>query len=121
MRSPAAASLPPITIGVTAALDGLRRYAGTALLLASAFLVGICVVLPLGSLFGRPGDWLGFRLLVHPIPGGDLGLPWLMDVAGPSAAQQEAVTTLGTLLLVTLAGTVLVGIVTILALGAARA
>ncbi len=108
-------------IGLTTAIQGLRAYHGTALLLGLALLGAVCTIVPLANLFGRPDDWLGFRPTLYPIPGGDLGLPWMMPVAGPSAAQQEAVSTLGALLLYTMWGTLLVAIVTILTLGAARA
>lgn len=108
-------------IGLSSAIQGLRTYRTTALLLGLTLLGTLCAIIPLANLFGRRDDWLGFRQILHRIPGGDLGLPWLMGVASPSAAQQEAVATLGTLLLFTLWGTVLVAMVTILSLGAARA
>ncbi len=107
-------------IGLTAAMQGLRYYHTTALLLGFAMLGAIYTVLPLGSLFGRPNNWLGFRPILLPVGGGDLGLPWMMDVAGPSAAQHEAVSMLGTLLLLAVGGSILIAIVTILSLGAAR-
>ncbi|MGH7509941.1 MAG: FtsX-like permease family protein [Gemmatimonadales bacterium] len=108
-------------IGLTSAVQGLRMYHATALLLGLALLGATCSIVPLANAFGRPDDWLGFRQSLHPIPGGDLGLPWLRGVASPSAAQQEAVFTLGALLLYTMWGTVLVAMVTVLMLGAARA
>ncbi len=109
-----------VRIGLTTAIEGVRMYRATALLLGLALLGAVCTIVPLANLFGRHDDWSGFRPALHPIPGGDLGLPWLMGVAGPSAAQHEAVSTLGTFLLYTLWGTVLVAIVTILSLGVAR-
>jgi putative ABC transport system permease protein len=101
-------------------MQSLRYHRRTALLLGFALLGGVSSILPLAGLFGRPDGWLQFRPAIRPIPGGDLGLPWLMGVAGPSAAQQEAVSTLGTLLLYTLAGTILVAMVTVLSVAAAR-
>ncbi len=108
-------------IGLTSAIYGLRTYPTTALLLGLALLGAISTVVPLANVFGRPDDWLGLRQTLYPISGGDLGLPWLMGVATPSAAQQEAVSILGSLLLYTMWGAVLVGLVTILSVGAARA
>lgn len=108
-------------IGLTSAIQGLRTYRTTALLLGLALLGAICTIIPLANGFGRPDDWLGFRQILYPIPGGDLGLPWLMGVASPSAAQQEAVSTLGALLFYSMWGTLLVATVTILSLGTARA
>jgi len=110
-----------LRIAVISAIQGIRMYYTTAVLLGLALLGALCTTIPLANSFGRPDDWLWFRQTLHPIPGGDLGLPWLMGVASPSAAQQEAVSTLGTLLLYTLWATVLVAAVTILSVGVARA
>jgi putative ABC transport system permease protein len=107
-------------VGLTIGIQGLRRYRSVSLLLGSALLAGIATVLPLASLFGRHGDWFGFRPMVHFQRGDNLGLPWVMDVAGPSAAQQEAASSLGSLLLLALIGAVLVALVTILTLASAR-
>lgn len=112
---------PVFRIGLTSAIQGLRAYRSTALLLGFALLTAIGTTSPLANLFSRRDDWLGFRPTIYPIPGGDLGLSWLMGVASPSAAQQEAVSTLGALLQYTLWGTLLVAIATILSLGAAWA
>ena len=107
-------------IGFITATQGLRRYYLTALLLAFSLLGAVCAIVPVGHLFGRPDDWLGFRPVMRPVNGGDLGFQWLMGVSTPSETQQKAVSELGTLLLCTLLGTILVGIVTIVSIGVAR-
>ena len=109
-----------LRIGLTSAAGGLRGYQVTAMLLGGTLLGAISSILPLAILYGRPDDRLGFRPIISPIFGGDLGLPWMTGVAGPSVAQEQAASSLGTLLLLSLSGTLLVVIVTILSLGTAR-
>jgi hypothetical protein len=110
-----------LRIGLTAAFQGLHHQRRTAVLLGVVLFAALVALLPLTVLYGQPGDWLAFRPIVRPVWGGDWGLPWLMHLASPSAAQQEAASTLGVFLLVTLWATVAVALGTIIILGAARA
>jgi MacB-like periplasmic core domain len=107
-------------VSLTTAIWGLRSYRTTALLLASALLGAVFAAVPVATLFGLHGDLFGFRPSIPPWQGGDLGLPWITGVIDPTVAQQEAVSRLGSLLLLTLSETIVVGLAAILGLGATR-
>jgi hypothetical protein len=113
---------PPsvVRIGFVTATQELRRYYLTAVLLGFTLLGAVCAIVPVVRLFGRPDDWLGFRPVLRPVSGGDLGFRWLMGVSTPTQTQEKAVSELGALLLYTLWGTILVVIVTIVSIGLAR-
>jgi putative ABC transport system permease protein len=110
-----------LRIGLTSGLQGLRYHWGSAALLASTLLAAIATLLPVANLYGKEGDWLKFRPTVLPVWGGDWGLPWLVQLASPSTVQQEAAATLGSLLLGSLCGALVIALTGILTLGAARA
>jgi putative ABC transport system permease protein len=110
-----------LRIALASALATLRAYPATAILLGITLLGGLSAAAPLAALFGRADDPAGFRPALSPVRGGDLGLRWLLGVRAPTLTQQEAVFTLGTVLLCVLLGAVIAGGVTLLSVGAARA
>jgi putative ABC transport system permease protein len=110
-----------LRIALASALATLRAYPATAVLLGVTLLGGLIAAAPLAALFGRGHDPAGFRPVLSPVRGGDLGLRWPLGVRAPTLTQQEAVSTLGTVLLFVLLGAVIAGSVTLLSVGAARA
>ena len=96
---------------------GFRLWEGSpltvaAVLLTAAVAAGVTFALPVISLHGRLG--------LTPLRGGDLGLLWRAGMLPPAVTQQEAVDSLGTLLLVSSLGTLAIAAVTILILSLAR-
>ncbi|MBA3258152.1 MAG: ABC transporter permease [Gemmatimonadales bacterium] len=112
---------PTVRIGLESALDAIRTSPTTAILLGFTLLGALSGVIPVATLFSRSDGWLEFRPTVQQAHAGDLGLPWLMGVAGPIVAQREAVSILGSLILYALWATLGVAILTLISIGAARA
>ena len=104
----------------TPALQALRTYWGTGVLLAAAGAAALAVVLPAASLVGS-GAGLPSRLAVAPAGGTDFGLMWGAFVRGPDAIRAAAVLGLSHLLLGVAAGVVAVSWLTTLSLSTSRA
>ena len=105
----------------TPALQALRAWWGTAVLLVAAAAAAVAVLLPATSPVGRGPGAVPVRLILPRAGGMDLGLVWGALVRSPDAIRDAALASLSHLLLGVAAGVVAVTWLTTLALSTARA
>lgn len=101
------------------ALDALRLYPGSAILLVAAATGALLPALPITGLLGAGADT---RLVLPTLPGwADSGLAWTDNAVLPDATRAQALQLLFHLLLIASVAVLLVAVITIASLSAARA
>ncbi|MGH7531832.1 MAG: FtsX-like permease family protein [Gemmatimonadales bacterium] len=101
-------------------IAGLGTYWRTAALLAAAAAAALLALLPVAALSTAGSAFLP-RLIPFPTPLVDLGIAWSNSAQGPADLQAHGIVTLYQLLLGVAGALVVVALLTILAIAAARA
>lgn len=104
----------------TSTRQGLRAYAGTALLLLLTAAAALATLLPIAGLSSAASPFAS-RLGLAAVAGADYGIGWSGQAVTPAALQQDGILTLFQLLLGVGAALLLVGWLTTLGVAAARA
>jgi putative ABC transport system permease protein len=106
---------------VAPALQALRAYWGTAVLVVATVAVGLAATLPVTSLVAAGAAGVTPSIILPPMPNADLGVPWSGFAQSPAAVRQMAVAALVQLLLGVAVGVLAVTWVTTLSVSTARA
>jgi putative ABC transport system permease protein len=106
---------------VVPALEALRAYWGTTVLLVAACAAALAVMLPVAALVAPSGAGVAPTIALSPLRPADFGVVWGAFVQSPSEIRQAAVVTLVRLLLGVAIGVLAVTWFTTLSLSTARA
>ncbi len=106
---------------VVPALQALRSYWGTAVLLVAACAAGLAVMLPVTAVAGWGASGLAPSIALPPVRDADLGIVWGAFAQSPTEVRQAAVVALVRLLLGVAVGVLAVTWFTTLSVSTARA